>query len=378
MIPYIITLVLTTAMIYFLEQQLVSGSSFNYVKNNAQRNLAIGMGIVTIVFILMASIRSINTGIDFISYQDYFYDNFYFNIEKGYVLSSWIFYYLNLDFRVFIVFVNVLIYVPVVFVIYKLSSRRWFSLLMYQSLYLYANSFNIIRQSIAMSIILLAIYFLITVEKRSKSYSLYVGFVLLAFMFHVSAIFFLPLFLVKNKLISFKLIVSIVLFSLVFMFFRVEILTFVMKIFSREYYDSFTVEIGYTTIAILLSMLVVSLITVKQHYFDLNPDQILFVNIVIVSLVFNVLWVWFPNHARISMYILLIGSVLFPNCIPDIKKKSLMNFLMISMSIVFVSFYVFQLKYRDYGGVVPYQTIYSSIDTPRVIMGGVQNENTVY
>lgn len=98
------------------------------------------------------------------------------------------------DFETLLVISTLLVLIPLFFVVKKNSINPSFSIFLYYTLYLYLPSLNITRQAIAISIVLLALTFL---QNRRKLW--FVGLVLIATGFHITAFLAIPLLFI-NKL----------------------------------------------------------------------------------------------------------------------------------------------------------------------------------
>lgn len=99
------------------------------------------------------------------------------------------------EFQVFLIAVAIFIEVAVAYVIYKYSPLPWFSFLVWNCMGFYVVGFNIVKQSIAMALIMIA--FVGIMEEKPKKFLL---FTILAFFVHQPAIIFLPAyFLSKQK-----------------------------------------------------------------------------------------------------------------------------------------------------------------------------------
>src|SRR5699024_2717968 len=90
---------------------------------------------------------------------------------------------------------SLLILGPIFYMVKKISTNPLLSIFIYFTIYLYLQSFNIIRQLIAVSIIFLGLFFLV---KKEKPW-IYILFVLGAATFHISALLSLILVII-NKL----------------------------------------------------------------------------------------------------------------------------------------------------------------------------------
>ena len=95
------------------------------------------------------------------------------------------------------------------YLIYKYSNNYSYSLLLYYALGFYTNTFNNIRQSIAMSIVFISFYYLFENRNLIK----YILMVLLATTFHYSALIMVLLYPLTKNVISIKFLIKLILIS---------------------------------------------------------------------------------------------------------------------------------------------------------------------
>ncbi len=183
-----------------------------YVYNWMIKNKGIFVGLVSLQLFLILALRANDLGPDLIAYQEMYYyigslswDNMWsrlhlistadlaigMGIESGYVIFNWIVCYLGFSYHGFLVISALLTIVPVGIFIYRYSLNPALSFLIYISTNLYFYNFGILRQSLAVSILICAVPFLL--KKRLIPS---VCFILLAFTFHRVAVLWIPLSLV--------------------------------------------------------------------------------------------------------------------------------------------------------------------------------------
>lgn len=149
------------------------------------------------ILILFAGLRN-EVGADWFAYfNEYYNNNSVF--ELGYSKISSIFFELNLHYNLFLLFVNFISIIFIGYSIYKNSTLLIFPLLIFFSnFYLYYN-FSGIRQALAISFTCLAL------DHAFKKHLLtFLLLVLIATLFHSTAIIFLIIYFVPRKRISFK------------------------------------------------------------------------------------------------------------------------------------------------------------------------------
>ena len=155
--------------------------------------------IVGVVLILVQGLRRYDVGSDTLNYVYIYknanslsYDqilNTETSIEKGYLIYNKFLGNISPNNPQLMIFINaILIIVPILIFIYKNAKYMVFSTLLYVIMYFYIDSFAIMRQFIAIGIILLGFEFL-----KRNNLILFVLFVLFASLFHSSAIIMLLL-----------------------------------------------------------------------------------------------------------------------------------------------------------------------------------------
>ena len=166
--------------------------------------------IISILLLIIASMRGLDVGIDTIHYYiDYTYTTNLFISEKG--ESEYLFTFVTFLFRKYLnydwymLFIYTCIIFPVAFVIRKYSSNYLFSLFLYIGCGFYMDSLNIMRQFLATSITFIAFVFL---EKDTKVKYLFWPVIIMAFFIHNSSLIVAPLFFMRKLELS-KMIMAI-------------------------------------------------------------------------------------------------------------------------------------------------------------------------
>lgn len=224
---YIICFILSTILVFISEKLL---------KKN-RKKLAITLLIISVLILcLLAGLRDVSIGTDVNiyvkplfenainaeSFQSYISENNEYT-ENAYLVFTFICAKLTTNINVFLFIIQLLIIVPVYYAIYlrRKEAPMWLSLLIYLTL-MYNVSFNLVRQCIAMSFIFLS-YSLLEKNKRIST----VICIILAFLFHKSALIAICTYVIiliyksnklnkscKKKII--RAILFLILFSVIF------------------------------------------------------------------------------------------------------------------------------------------------------------------
>lgn len=347
---YLALLFVTVLPIMYFEE-VYKGSNETKTKRINQ-SLLISMGMLLFV----GMFRQALLGNDAPNYYKYFMKNYYHDIEIGYVFLSQSIRSLNLDFRWVIISVQLLSCIPIFYYIYTQSTRKWMSIFVYQTLYLYVNSFNIFRQTISMSIVLIAFFVIKNKIEENKlhTYIKAILLVLFASLFHQSALFFLILVPIDYIKLNKVTLLSSIGLSIVLFLYHDLIINQIMLFFNRDYLVDAKIEIGYSTILLLAlvfgSLIVASL--VNKSYIESN---IFSIKVLTFFLIFNILWIWFPNHARLSQYLFLLLVFIIPEIISSVGETRVYYLLTVGFISYLLFLYSFSLLVRDYAGINPYE-----------------------
>jgi hypothetical protein len=184
---------------------------FSFLKGNKL------LSFLFLTFIALFLCGGLMTGTDWRSYE-IMYNNsalkgfWIFPIEKGFLMLMLIFKTISLDFWVFLVGIKLLSFYIFYRTIKYLESPLWLSLGLSFPFLMYLLIDNPLRNLIAISIFLFSIKYLY--EKKPLKY---MGLIILAAQFHISALILLLIYPLKyNKIKSSYLVLSYVSFFLIF------------------------------------------------------------------------------------------------------------------------------------------------------------------
>ena len=175
--------------------------------------------IVSIQMFFILALRAENLGVDLPMYQygfNYIYNMSFsdmisslrviqnarlpypMSFESGWVALNWFSSHIGFSFHAFLVLCAGINMISCGIFIYRYSEMPWLSFAIISSMNIYAYMFGILRQSLALSIIVIALI-LLDEEKKWQCFVLF----LLAFLIHRTAILSFPLFfLMKQKSIK--------------------------------------------------------------------------------------------------------------------------------------------------------------------------------
>ena len=334
---YLGILVLTTSLVYVSETK----EKFDYL-----------YWFSFLILILILTFRNIHCANDTIFYYNYFMhpEIDVPKFEILYDLTNKLVYYLHGNYNC-LLFVNAFLSLfPVFYVINKIKINKYIYIFIYQTLVLYIFNFAIMRQTIAMSLLLMAVYFYLTKE-GSKKFIYYSFFVLLAIGFHKSAILFFPIILLdivkfdKNKL------VIVVLTTIFITLFRKNILIFVFELVAPDkifYIENMNFDFGIVPFVLFLSGIIIdSFCTLETNMFEYSYNLIKKINI--FMLYFCTFLCWIPLTGRFNQYGYLNLMFLLGFLYNKIYEK---KYKYIFILILFM-FYIIMLIKNPYQ-VIPY------------------------
>lgn len=216
-------------------------------------------------------------------------------------------------------------------------------------------SMNIMRQALAMVMILYAFHFIIE-EKTKKNYLKYLVVVLLAASIHKLALIFIPLAFIlpldfKKILSNAKVLIGIIIAAIV-------LIAFVFRSGYLAYFDSMFGNNGTIAISELLICLAILIFGGINYKKLIQAKQnILFYNLQIAALIVCFMSPFIPTPDRIIWYFATASSIfLIPAIIDCYGKKMLLIPMFVLYAFLGVVVYN-QVIATDSYSIVPYRSI---------------------
>lgn len=233
--------------------------------------------------------------------------------------------------------------------IYKLSKQFMLSILLFVLLYFYFNSFNGMRQLIAISIVLFGYTFL------SEEKKFFIICVLCASLFHFSALLMLPLYYIDKFKFSSFTIYTLVFFSFFIGIFFHSSLTEIISIVS--YLDFLNEGVSgyinnYGGQRNIFSNLIINIVFIVTFYLS-NKKGDLLLMLYFLYIVCNNLFGAGGNASRFFWYFQIAQLIVLPNTWIEIKGK-VKRFLYLSFILVY-SYSIFHFSISSNASeIVPY------------------------
>lgn len=288
--------------------------------------------------------------------------------EVGVTLRSTVFAYLlswcasfsNGSWIFFCFISGVLIYLPIIILIYKKSEDVNLSCLLYIFTLSYYFGFNGIRQAIAGSFAMLG-YYVFLREKKLVKYAI---IVLLAYLFHSGALLAVPFQLLSLK--KLKSVSTWVILTPFFAasFFLKDIWGTVVGAFNgvtvvTNYDDIFLDPHGSSIVRVAVWLIPIVLAFVyytpiKEKYQDIDSDILM----IICGTIFMIYSLADSNFSQMSMFFIDANIIIFPKIYSGFqeKNKRLLRYIVL---LVYFSYMIILLLNGD-GHFYPYKSVWES------------------
>lgn len=320
--------------------------------------------ITFFVLTVLSAIRGKDVGID-----THLYYNFYKNVtgfdyaqlldvryEIGFSIVCKILnnIFKNPQFLLFIssIFINYAVFR----FIYKNSDNVYISTLLYVTFNLYFSTMNIMRQSIAMAIVLLGYEYL----KNDKN----VKFILTVFaasLFHTSALVSLIMIFLKKLKVSRKNVLSFLIISIFMFVFGEPIFEYLANISPRlqEYVGTNFAKGNYFA-ALINFLIYVFVFLYGLLYINSKNDNKNLFGIISVLPVIASLSMKVKIFERIIPYFSIFIIIWIPYFISKSNNYKKRTSMILSLNILFIAYWIITMAYRpEWYGVLPYVTMYN-------------------
>lgn len=306
---------------------------------------------------LLLALRDSYVGTDLNTYLSFFersklesFWNFDFaRYEIGYVLLNKLLSFINNE----QIFIGVISFIPIFVIfrfIYRESKIIWLSIFLFITLGFFTNSFNIIRQMFAMSIITISYKYLV-----NNNFKRFIVTVLIASCFHNTALIFIPIYLFKNFNLNIKNYLMHVLMSVILYFEGDKIINFALSNFSSVSYE--IKSNGGMFMLIFLILIYVFTLIHKKEALNQNPNLVILYNICLSSIFMQILALKFSLFIRVGLYFSMFFIILIPEVISNIKNKNMYMMSILTITVLTTTLYIVNLL-KDTSGIIPYNVFF--------------------
>jgi len=272
-------------------------------------------------------LRDVTVGTDVMSYYNEFLNPEQYlqfrTSERGYSYFNLFFSKSGIGFQLYLFIIASFIVIVISKLYKKYSKNIILSFYLFVTLGLFAMTMSGIRQSLAVTISIIAFMFLMNNKKL-----LFICLVILATFFHNSAIIFLVVYLVKDfEMKKFKAIILYVI-SLTSYFALSILIPLVTNIIPERYLERYLhLEVNINPLVIVVYLLIpLAVLIIWKPTIKPNLSDSLISKLLLLSF-FSVVIYFFATEIslfeRLIYYFMVFTTILIPNVIMDIKNKHL-------------------------------------------------------
>lgn len=292
---------------------------------NKERKQKVFFFVAFIQLFLFLGLRRIDVGVDLQNYIPFLNRVMNFNYEElftvgfepGYNVYCRILMEIFDNEQIFLIFTAGITLLGAGYFIYKNSKNYFFSIFIYVTFQFYIFLFSGLRQSIAISILLLSTKFI-----KERKLIKFIILVLLAGIFHKSAFIFLPAYFIAYKKITIKYLATVVGIGIILFILRNYVMIFVTQYLYTNY-DSLNNQGSGYGMLLLLIVLFTAVFYFKDNALKSDRNNIIWYNYGIIAILIQMLASVEGNVARLTMYYSISMVVLIPNVLEAIKPKEI-------------------------------------------------------
>lgn len=222
----------------------------------------------------------------------------------------------NGNFQALLLIIAIIIEVIVAILICKYSSMPWFSYLVWNCMGFYVAGFSLIKQALAMAIIMCAMMCIF--KKNLKGFLI---FTLIAGFIHMPALIFLPAYFVAQRKVNGRTIFGYIMFAGIIFLFRSRIVNFIAEF----YYDEETFQLesaglgGRFTVILLILLCGFLLKGFREQIFE----QLF--NIIMISAILQMFSNFDNVFTRLADYYLQFSVLFIPMIFYNSAEKLSIN-----------------------------------------------------
>ena len=301
-------------------------------------------------YITSLDFTSMLSRLNFISTADLVFP---YNYESGFVVLNWIFGNLGLSFHAFLILHAAFCMTSFGVFIYRYSKLPWLSFSMLIAFSYFEYSFGILRQMLAIAILLWAVPLI----ERKKAI-LFFLVVLLAFTVHRTAIVFLVIYLARYiKVTRIVYLVNAALWGLLLVFspflFNV-VLKRILLLLGKTRYMKFSFEWSNMT-TLLLLFAIAAFFTLDFSAMS-NKRNSIFCWGFLLAMPFQIFAMGNAVFGRMILYYMVFGILLIPNILWDYKKNRALSEA--GKYVLWLFLFVFTVYQYYESPIVPYVSVF--------------------
>lgn len=310
------------------------------------------------IFFLLYVCKHNLVGTDYIGYLQYFGEikpgdwSFLFsserpypNFEKGYLVLTQLMSLMSQTDTFFTFIMAIIMSISPLVTIKRYAQPVWAGVFVFFALGIYINSFNILRQTIAMYICWLSIPYIL-----NRSFIKFFFLVTLAFFFHKTSLIFIPLYFVPNIKFSFRYCFTIVLIACSIYVLLLPIMSYLTIALNLNNYLESDVSGGYMLLLFMLCCFIICICALKNK---LDSSVNFFIHMLFWAALLQIMAIKFNILTRFIDYYKISLIVLLPRAIysPFFRKNR--RLIIFSFIILFIC-YFYKANISNLTGAIPY------------------------
>lgn len=350
-------LFLLIPLIYVLIKQLKISS---YIKINSEELFLL---IIFVLLFIISGIRGMDVGTDTKTYMTMFYEigtnniHSFTSIEPFFYLINLIFYFICSNPHTIIIVMSLITIASFIFYVYKFSTNYLLSIILFLGLGYFFLSFNISRQFLGLSIMLIALY-----NYQNNNTKLFILFMILAILTHYSMLVWLP-FIIFSK-INFnkkRLLLLIIILPICIPLFLFLLDKIIIYTHYSVYLNEHTSRSLSYYLFLVFKIFCLCLFFYKSDNGFINKKNKVIIYTLLMNIVIDILTLNFAYFARLTYCIEPYLIISIPCLlIEKIEKKYLLVFY-IFFFIVGLVFINTVIDNNSFFGIVPYYTFFNTL-----------------
>lgn len=277
------------------------------------------------------------------------------DFEYGYILYNKIISSLFINEQALLIVTSAIVVFCFSYFIWKYSRIPWLSFYLFVTLGFWGSSFNILRQYIAMSILMFSIKYI-----KKRNLIKFLACLGLAVSFHTTAICYIVLYPLHNIKIN-KIHITLLSFIAIVTLFTSEyIIKLVVGYTSySKYFEEIGSGLGKGTgqgnLTVLILVIICMLFFIRMvKKVDSNTN--LWIQMLIISVFCNILALDLGIFERIMRYFMIAMIIAIPNTIYSLKQRKV-KMIGKTLVVVLTAYYYFGIlmaTYSSSNGIIPY------------------------
>lgn len=311
--------------------------------------------IAVIQMSLIAGLRGLGVGTDTLNYFNIFIagskmnlkEMFGYYIEPGYLLISKLIAFFGGNFQLFLIIISFIIYSGIYYLIKYESKNKLLSWFLFITIGYFSSTMNILRQYLALVLIIFAIVNYLENNSFMKS----CAFIAIACLFHTSAISIIAI-LGYHKIMYRSNIKNLKHFKFIFFFASVFFVVFITQITSlmssmgiiKYEYEFAVIGAGYSISLLDFNLIVKVACSILYFYIIKNvnldikyKEKLGFWNYInILSCFIYIASTYVSLYSRFNMYLSIFSIIFIPNLLMHIKERKLLIIVYFLFFIMFI------------------------------------------